>query len=206
MQDQINFKDWKTVVLTPWFWCLPHTMSLLWKHLQESMNIIYAPTHRINTVSIKVSAKELEEKLSIFSWYLHFEDISLVWHSMGGLIVVETLKNMVSERVQNIITISSPFQGTPMANFCSPFLKACEEINTPWWFHKDTVIWHQLNWKLIANVSEKDFIVPAWCQIPNKTIAKWKTKVIRHKEFDHKSGLIGDTCKTISNIIQKYCV
>lgn len=206
MKDSLDFPNWQTVVLTPGFGCLPHTLGYLGSILKEKYNVVYAPNgHRINTVSIHISATELEEKLQKLFKHVHMEETSLVGHSMGGLISVEAVRIWASMRVNNIITISTPFQGTPMASLCSPFLRACEEINTPGWFHKNTNIGHKLWWLLISNVSEKDFVVPAGCQIPQNTIAPRKTKIIRHTDMDHKDSLVWETCKTIANIVKKYC-
>lgn len=206
MKDSFNFKDWKTIVLTPWFWCFPHVMSLLWKELQEHFNVVYSPTLRnINTVSIKISAKDLQEKLAKILRYTHDGDISLVWHSMGGLISIEALKMAFWMKINSILTMWTPFGGTPLANVCSPFLKSCQEINTSGGYLKEVSIGEQLNGSLIAHTSWMDIVVPEVSQEPHETLAQWKTQIVRHKHFQHQSFLIWEWCREMVKSIIETC-
>jgi hypothetical protein len=206
MKDFYDHFNWQTVVLTPGFWCLPDALAIIGNELKDKFNVVYSPSfHRLNTVSIHISAKELAEKLAFILRYTRDWNINLVGHSMWWLISIKALEMSVNLHIHNIITLGTPYSGTPVANLCSPVLKVCKEINTPKWYLHNVCIWDQINGKLIAHISGSDLIVPAGSQIPQKTIAPKKTKIVRHESYDHGSFLIGEWCKQIVQSIKKYC-
>ena len=196
-QDSYDHYHGKTIVLSPWFTCTPWILTALWEELREYFNVIYSPSFpNLNTWSIYESGELLRKKIN----GLNGDDINLLGHSLGWLISIQAAR--VQCRVNNIITMSTPFYGTPLASIISMIVPACSDMNRLWGYHKRSVV--DIKGKLTAFISEKDSIVPQDSQIPNKGIAK-NQKIIRFPWMDHWDLISGATCSKVAKIIDWCC-
>ncbi len=205
-QDTYDHSNGKTVVLSPGFTCTPSAMKELGDELREYFNVVYSPIYpRFNTWPVRQSSALLAQKLQEITQYVHDGDINVIGHSLGGLIAVEAVKMASWMRVDNVLALSTPFRGTKTAQMLQNVFPACKDMSEPYGYLNNTKIGDKLHWKLIAHVSEMDSVVPAFSQIPQKTIAHWKIQVVRHKDFDHGNFVIGSTVKKVAEVIYNNC-
>jgi len=196
-QDSYDHINGKTIVLSPWFTCTPWILTALWEELREYFNVVYSPSFpNLNTWSIHKSGELLREKINQLSG----DDINLLGHSLWWLISIQAARTQC--RVNNIITMSTPFYGTPLANIISMLIPACYDMNRLWGYHNGSVV--DIQGKLTAFVSGKDSIVPHDNQIPNKGIAK-NQKIIRFPWMDHWDLICGATVARVAKIIDRCC-
>lgn len=202
-KDSYDHYNRPTVVLTPGFTCTPGTMVHLGNALREYYNVAYSPKlPYLNTQSVHSSGILLDQKLQKVLKYTREWDINLIGHSLWGLIQIEALKIATDMKINNIISLSTPFHGTPMAEPYKRIFPACRDIARSWGYHKHTDISKQIDGKLIAHIAHDDSIVPPESQIPNPNIAKDKTKIINHPHLDHGDFLIWRTVWEVYNIIR----
>lgn len=191
-----------TVVLTPWLTCTPGWIHVLWDHLKEHYNVAYAPRFdNFNTGSVSNSSKRLIEKLMEVVKVETNWDLTLIGHSLWGLINLETLKQNVMLHVHNVISLSTPYKGAPGAIMFQNILPACADINKKGGYHAKTRVWDQIEWSLIAHISMEDSVVPTNSQRPQNSIAKGNTKIVRHEGFEHASFILGETARETARII-----
>ena len=77
---------------------------------------------RFNVQDIKKSAEIIAKKISNLRDHHHLEKIDIVGHSMGGLIGLYALKRLgVSDSVNRLITVGTPYHGTNIAYAGLPF-------------------------------------------------------------------------------------
>lgn len=196
-QDTFDHKWWKTLVLTPWLGCTSNVLSSLGEDLREHFNIVYAPNFPLyNTQWVNLSARMLADKIRT----INEDDISIMGHSLGGLIAVEVVRIATDIKINNVIAMGSPFLSVPLSKGISNILPACQDINKKGGYHKNTKIWHKIDWRVITYVSEKDMIVPKTSQIPNTNIAPWKTRVFLFNDFNHWDFIINKTLAQVTSI------
>ncbi len=171
---------------------LPRTMKELGDFLRDKHNVAYAPIFsRWNTDDIRVSAEKLREKIEqIFRDHEKNEDLTIIGHSTGGLIGLETQRNI--QDVAGLVALATPFRGTPQARVGS-FLRMGEMVQQ---VSPDSEFLRSLNEiflqdvSVTCHVSEEDNVVPPLNQTPSIT-TPLQLEVVHHDHFQHFDFIVG---------------
>jgi len=106
-------------------------MHLLGEYLKEYFNVAYAPRFpKFNTVAADLSAKMLEQKIREVLTHEKNKDINLIGHSFGGILSIEAVRIATDVRVNNIITLSTPYVGPPLSELFKNVFPACKNLVT----------------------------------------------------------------------------
>jgi len=157
------------------------------ERLAERFNVAYAPVFpHWNTGSVAGSAALLRRKIrAILDERERNGDLSIVAHSLGGLIALEALKDSV--RVRTMATLAAPFGGSPQARLAAPFSAGARDIGA---WAGNAAPWAERPMdRLECHVSEQDSVVPPENQLPPPWMAP--DVVVRHEGFQHFDFLVG---------------
>lgn len=173
------------------------TMSVLGGHIAQRANVIYAPEFwNFNTWSIADSASKLADKLwEVLDTDWLSRDVRVVAYSNGWLITLEALRKNRSLRVDEVITMGTPFFGTPLAYPLSLFVPACSDVNRQWGYFAGCDFSRQIRGSIIAHVSHRDSIVPSSSQFPWYDIAPGKVNRVDHASHTHTCFVVWESAK-----------
>jgi pimeloyl-ACP methyl ester carboxylesterase len=126
------------IVLVPGLFCSPSIFNELGYELNKNANVFVPPPFPYyfsmfsNTGRVDRSANELGKYIKQLA-NEGIESVSLVGHSLGGIIILKTLQNYFNGNIipftgiDNIILMASPIYGSPMARLLK-FIPACKDI------------------------------------------------------------------------------
>lgn len=154
-----------TVLLTQGVFCNPNAMETLGSVLAEKANISYAPDFpSLCTQDIQRSALLLRGKIQRILQQETNGDLILLGHSVGGLIMLETMRNS-RYSFRKLICCATPFQGTPQARLAK-WWPACKQTCPGSDYLKSLAEIDLSTIPIDAHVSEFDSVVPFECQVP----------------------------------------
>lgn len=176
-----------TVLLVHGFLTRPGCLSAAGERLAERFNVAYAPVFpHWNTGSVAGSAALLRRKIRMILCEREKNgDLSVVAHSLGGLIALEALKESV--RVRTLATLATPFGGSPQARLAAPFSAGARDIGD---WGRNAAPWADKPMdRLECHVSGQDSVVPPENQLPPPWMEP--DAVVRHEGFQHFDFLLG---------------
>lgn len=190
-------------LLVPGFTGTNATMSILGGHLAERANVAYAPEFsHLNIGSFIHSGRKLAERLrKLLDTDGLSRDVKIVAYSNGWLIALEALRNDPSLKIGELITMGTPFYGTPLAYPLSFLIPACNEVNKKWWLNTGYDFSRQIRGRVNAHVSHRDSIVPPRSQFPGEFLAPGKTNRVDHPEHTHTCFVIWSGARITANKI-----
>ena len=106
------------------------------------------------------------------------------------MIALDTLRINPQLKVDEVITMWTPFGWTPLGYIGSIGSTSCNEINQEGGYLWNFDASKQLR-QLSVHVSIQDSIVPPKNQIPHPTLAHKKTQIKHHPKFNHTDFLNG---------------
>jgi hypothetical protein len=150
-----------TILLTSGFLCNNGAMKALGAELNQRYNVAYAPhTSLRNTWDIKTSAHALSNKVkNILQHNEKNNDISVLWHSLWGIIATKALLDSWDLRLNKLITCATPWEWAPIASMV-PFFTAAKQMNQSWWYFGPDDNMDDFTISVENYVSDRDVFVP----------------------------------------------
>lgn len=120
----------------------------------------------LNIQDIAKSAQMVADKIHRVSHAMNIRELTIIGHSMGGLIGLYALKKLdIANHVNKLIAIGTPFDGTPAAYAGLPFLGAVAK--SLWQMLPDSDFIHDLhadplpaNVEIVSIMSRLDMLAP----------------------------------------------
>ena len=130
-----------SVMMVPGLFCLPSVMTRLGQALSERNLDVYFPhpfpnvrKGLANTAGILPAADVLEQDLADL-FQAGIKEITLVGHSMGGLIALEVRRRIMEgetqaelPQIKALYTLATPFDGAALARLLRRIVPACRDI------------------------------------------------------------------------------
>jgi hypothetical protein len=184
--------DNPNLMFVPGLFCSPSVFNSIGERIEDQVNV-YLPkpfpywfSMLCNTGSVQQSSVELCKELKHLA-NEGVEKISLVGHSLGGIIILESYDDEAFSIVDKVILMSTPLNGSPITKLLG-FIPACKDLQP------GSNILRNLDYGKISSVmvSELDSIVPYNCQIPFSSEDQFfDGKVHQCSGFQHMDFFVG---------------
>lgn len=188
-----------TILICHWFFCNVQRLWDLWKSLSSDFNVVYSETLPfLNLSSIEIASQKFQKKLDQVL-KKNPRELILLGHSMGGLIILNTVKDYTSH-ISKIITCATPYRWCDTAKWWKSYVPACRNLVCDSLFLNDFEIPEDII--LEYHTSLQDGLVSYQNQHPKKLHKN--IKEVLHQDFNHLDFIINrQDRQTTKEFVQK---
>lgn len=194
------------IVLVPGLFCSPSVFNKLGGEMEERINVLLPPPFPY-TYSLLTNTCCIEQSTKILLVYLEdlrkqgIKCVSLVGHSLGGLIALKTALESdidIHPDIDKLICIASPLRGSPVTQLLQ-FIPACKDMNITSNTIQELCEKHYMIDHMI--ISTKDSIVPCKYQTPYSTY----TRIHHMVDYQHMDFYVGSK-QQIEDTAELLCI